>query len=122
MLRVLAHPTRLAILRELAHAPKCVTDIQDLLEVAQANVSQHLGALRRNRIVDYHECGKLRCYYISRPHLVRHLLAFLDGDYPIVWQTPQQVQRGAAQRLAEPSARRSNRSQRLPKSCDPLRR
>ncbi len=102
LLRILAHPTRLAILRELARAPKCVTDIRDLVEVAQANVSQHLGALRRNRIVDYHECGKLRCYYISRPRLVRRLLALLDGDYPVVWQTPKQVQRGAAKRLAKP--------------------
>ena len=34
LLRLLGHPVRLALLEELAKAPKCVTDIQDLLEVS----------------------------------------------------------------------------------------
>jgi ArsR family transcriptional regulator, arsenate/arsenite/antimonite-responsive transcriptional repressor len=84
LLRLLGHPTRLAILQELSDGVKCVTDIQDLLDVPQSNVSQHLTALRREKIVDFHEDGKLRCYFIVRPKLVKSLLRFLDGEYPMV--------------------------------------
>ena len=98
LLRVLAHPTRLAILEELRHGPKCVSDIQDLVDVAQANVSQHLAALRRERIVDYHEDGNLRCYYITRPGLVRALQRLLDGDYPVVVRPRESVRQAGRRR------------------------
>jgi ArsR family transcriptional regulator, arsenate/arsenite/antimonite-responsive transcriptional repressor len=101
LLRTLAHPTRLAIVRELAAGPKCVTDIRELLEVAQPNVSQHLSALRNAGVVDYHEQGKQRCYYLSRAKLVKRLLAVLDGDDLSVFLTPEQVLRAAAKRKSE---------------------
>jgi ArsR family transcriptional regulator, arsenate/arsenite/antimonite-responsive transcriptional repressor len=98
LLRLLGHPTRLAIMRELVGGAKCVTDIRDLLEVPQANVSQHLSGLRREQIIDYHEHGKLRCYYITRPKLVKALLKLLDGDYPVVHRSPQSVRREGGRR------------------------
>jgi DNA-binding transcriptional ArsR family regulator len=58
--------------------PKCVMDIQELLDIKQANVSQHLTALRHARIVDYHEDGKLRCYYVARPGLVKVLRRLVE--------------------------------------------
>jgi len=82
LLRQLGHPVRLAILEELVKGGKCVTDIRDLLEVPQPNVSQHLTVLRRQRIVDFFENGKLRCYYLRRPALVRALFGFISGEYP----------------------------------------
>ena len=93
LLRILGHPTRLAILEELDQGAKCVSDIQDLLDVPQANVSQHLMALRRERIVDYHEDGNLRCYYITRPRLVKTLLRFLRGEYPLMIRSSRSVRR-----------------------------
>lgn len=100
LLRVLGHPVRLAILMELSLGPKCVTDIQELLEVPQANVSQHLAALRHEKIVDYHEDGKVRCYYLARPGLVKSLLRFIEGEYPVVSRSKESVQR-AGRRRAE---------------------
>lgn len=97
-LRLLGHPVRLALLEELSKAPKCVTDIQDLLEVRQANVSQHLAVLRHARIVDYHEDGNIRCYYVLRSRLVRDLLRFLGRDYPVEHKTAAQIRRAAANR------------------------
>ena len=94
-LRLLGHPVRLALLEELSKAPKCVTDIQDLLEVRQANISQHLAVLRQAKLVDYHEDGNLRCYYILRPGLVRDLMRFLRNDYPSKPKTAAQVRRAA---------------------------
>ena len=94
-LRLLGHPARLALLDELAKAPKCVTDIQDLLEVRQANVSQHLAMLRQAKIVDFHEDGNVRCYYILRPGLVRDLMRFLGREYPNKPKTAAQIRRAA---------------------------
>lgn len=97
-LRLLGHPVRLALLEELSKAPKCVTDIQDLLEVRQANVSQHLTVLRQAKIVDYHEEGNLRCYYILRPGLVRNLMRFLGREYPAQPKSAAQVHRAGLAR------------------------
>ncbi|MCG3181831.1 MAG: hypothetical protein BIFFINMI_04266 [Phycisphaerae bacterium] len=98
LLRLLGHPTRLALLAELAKGPKCVSDMQGMLDVRQANVSQHLAILRRERIVDYHEAGKLRCYYLVRPGLVDALDKFLNGRYPAVRPTAEEVRRAARSR------------------------
>jgi ArsR family transcriptional regulator len=91
LLRQLAHPVRLQIMEELADGVKCVTDIQDLLEIPQPNISQHLLVLRRNRIVDFFEDGQLRCYYLLRPALVKELFALLDGEYPLVERDRDEV-------------------------------
>lgn len=98
LLRLLGHPVRLAIVMELSAGPKCVTDIQELLDVQQANVSQHLAALRHERIVDYHEEGKLRCYYLARPGLAKSLLRFVSGDYPVVPKSKKAVRRAGRTR------------------------
>ncbi|MCC7147438.1 MAG: winged helix-turn-helix transcriptional regulator [Phycisphaeraceae bacterium] len=104
-LRLLGHPVRLALLAELSKAPKCVTDMQDLLEVRQANVSQHLAMLRQARIVDYHEDGNVRCYYILRPRLVGDLLRFLGREYPSEPKTAVQIRRAAGARRNQRAAR-----------------
>lgn len=104
LLRVLGHPVRLAIVSELAAGPKCVTDIQDLLAVQQASVSQHLTALRHERIVDYHEDGKMRCYYIARPSLAAVILRLIRGEFPVVSQSKQVVQRASKRRRAVEAA------------------
>ncbi len=95
---MLGHPVRLALLEELVKAPKCVTDIQNLLEVRQANVSQHLAVLREVEIVACHEDGNVRCYYLLRPELVRDVLRLAERDYPIIRQTPKQVRSTATER------------------------
>jgi ArsR family transcriptional regulator, arsenate/arsenite/antimonite-responsive transcriptional repressor len=104
LLRMLGHPVRLSILLELAAGPKCVTDIQELVRVQQANVSQHLSALRHEGLVDFHEEGKLRCYYIARPSLARAILRLVQGDFPAVSQSKQSVQRAAKRRRAREAA------------------
>jgi len=97
-LKLLGHPVRLALLAELARHPKCVSDIRDLLDIAQANVSQHLAALRAAGIVACHEQGNVRCYYLLRPELVHDVLRLAHEQYPIVRQTPDQVQTAADKR------------------------
>jgi ArsR family transcriptional regulator len=98
LLKVLGHPVRLALLGELAKGPKCVSDIQDLVDVRQANVSQHLATLRQAKLVTCHEHGNVRCYYLLRPGLVRDLLCLVGRDYPAIERTPEAVRRAALRR------------------------
>jgi ArsR family transcriptional regulator, arsenate/arsenite/antimonite-responsive transcriptional repressor len=90
-LRAFARPTRLMILRELLAGVKCVTDIEDLVPAAQANISQHLAVLRHARLVDFAQDGALRCYYLSRPKTVRAVLRLLESDEPTVTKTKEQI-------------------------------
>ncbi len=100
LLKAAAHPTRLMIMDELARGVKCVTDIRDLLDVRQANVSQHLAVLRHSGLVAFYQEGGLRCYYLARPALVEALFGFLDGDYPTVRRTKDDVRREGMRRTA----------------------
>lgn len=73
-LKMLAHPTRLMILQELIKGVKCVNDIEELFEVRQPNVSQHLAMLRQGRLVDFYQKGKKRCYFLAKPELIKTIL------------------------------------------------
>ena len=59
--------------------------------VQQTNVSQHLTALRHERIVDFHEDGKLRP--IAEAQLVRVILRLIRDDFPVVSRSKNAVRR-----------------------------
>ncbi len=79
-LRVIAHPVRIAILEELTKGIKCVSDLEEFLEISQPNISQHLSALRHAGIIDFFVDGRLRCYFLRSP-LIVDLLKILKKDY-----------------------------------------
>jgi ArsR family transcriptional regulator len=81
LLKVMAHPVRLMLLEELAQGVKCVSDLEDLLEISQPNVSQHLALLRRHGVIDYYMDGRLRCYYLVEP-MVPDVIELIKKDYP----------------------------------------
>jgi len=81
LLRIVAHPTRLMILDELSRGMKCVNDIQELLDVPQPNVSQHLAVLKRSGLVLCRKDGVARCYHLAKPGLVKDLFAVLGRRY-----------------------------------------
>ncbi|QYU69613.1 metalloregulator ArsR/SmtB family transcription factor [Leptolyngbya sp. 15MV] len=91
LLRAVAHPTRLAILRELRGGVKCVADILELLPLPQPNVSQHLQVLRREQIVDSYEDGNLRCYYLTQPRFVELVLKTVEQESEIITRSAQSV-------------------------------
>ncbi len=103
LLKALGHPTRLMILGELLAGPKCVTDIEDLLAVRQANISQHLSVLRHAKLVDFAQSGALRCYYLARPKLVRDLLALTERGDPVIRRTAQEIQAEKARKASRRS-------------------
>ena len=91
LLRAFAHPTRLAILQELAKGPKCVTDLEDLLPARQANLSQHLALLRHTQLVDFAQDAQTRCYYLAKPKLTRILLETLARNETPVSKSTKQI-------------------------------
>jgi DNA-binding transcriptional ArsR family regulator len=70
----LSHPVRVEIVSELLKGTKCVGDIRELLEVNQPNVSQHLSVLKTIGIVDWHQEGKRKCYYLINPQMLKNIL------------------------------------------------
>jgi ArsR family transcriptional regulator len=99
-LKALAHPTRLEILRELSLGARCVSEIENFLEISQSNVSQHLALLRRLDLIDFYEEGTSRCYYLTRPQLVVDLIAFLENEYPVIERAKEDIkQEGMMRKL-----------------------
>lgn len=81
LLRIVAHPVRLAILETLCEGPRCVADINTLIAIAQPHLSQHIAALREARLIACHVNGSLRCYYVLKPTLVKQLVRLMSDGH-----------------------------------------
>ncbi|WP_155339696.1 ArsR/SmtB family transcription factor [Acrocarpospora corrugata] len=76
VLRALAHPVRLGIVRKLAVVPDiCACDFTDEFEVSQPTISAHLKVLREAGLVTTKRRGTTICY-----SLVREPLGALAAD------------------------------------------
>ncbi len=70
LLKALAHPRRLEIINLLRHQELPVTDIHTMLDLPQANISQHLMVLREAQIVSTRRNGKQIYYSVTDPRIV----------------------------------------------------
>jgi len=70
-LRMLAEPTRLHLLWQLAQGPKTVTELVDCAAVPRTVVSQHLAKLRFSGLVDTRKDGRHVIYSLHDGHLAR---------------------------------------------------
>lgn len=68
IMKALAHPTRLFIVNELAHAAKCVCELTDKIGADVSTVSKHLSIMKNAGIVGFEKRGtniyyslKMRC-------------------------------------------------------------
>lgn len=57
MLKAIAHPVRLCIVRGLMEKECNVTRMQECLGLPQSTISQHLGKLKAARIIEGERCG-----------------------------------------------------------------
>lgn len=78
MLRVMAHPARLAIMYAVREKQQSVTEICDMLATTQPSISQHLSALRREGLVSYTEEGAKRYYFLVASETLSPLLDALE--------------------------------------------
>lgn len=70
VLHSLSHPTRLRVVLALSRREMCVRELEDLLHVAQATLSQHLALLRRAGIVSGVREGQRVRYRLERPEVL----------------------------------------------------
>ena len=70
-LRMLAEPTRLHLLWQLAQGPKTVTELTAAAQAPRTVVSQHLAKLRLSGIVDTRKDGRHVIYSLHDGHLIR---------------------------------------------------
>lgn len=67
-LKGLASPHRLMILCQMADgSEKSVSELMELVELPQTSVSQHLGRLKKEGIVDYRRDHRTLYYSIKHP-------------------------------------------------------
>jgi ArsR family transcriptional regulator, virulence genes transcriptional regulator len=79
-LKALAHESRLLILCLLCEGEKTVTDLEELLSLRQASVSQHLARLRLDGLVQAKRNGKAIHYSLANVG-VRMILGTLHGIF-----------------------------------------
>jgi len=78
-LKVLADPTRLRLLCELADGEICVGDLAGQVGGSQANVSKHLAVLRKAGLVTCRRNGMNVCYSIIDPSVFTVCRTVLDA-------------------------------------------
>lgn len=70
LLKALAHPRRLEIVQLLRDQKLSVTDIYEMLDLPQANISQHLMILRDAGVVSTKRDGKQIIYSLAHPKII----------------------------------------------------
>ncbi len=71
VLRAMSHPKRLEIIHLLRNQKLCVSDIQEMLGLPQANLSQHLQILKEANILKTKKQGKNVYYRLSHINFVK---------------------------------------------------
>ena len=80
ILRVLANPDRLLLLCQLTHGEHSVSELEESLGIQQPTLSQQLGVLRSEGLVDTRRDGK-RIYYEVSDLRVSRLLDLLYQEF-----------------------------------------
>jgi ArsR family transcriptional regulator, virulence genes transcriptional regulator len=71
LLKALAHPRRLEIVNLLKGQELSVSDLQEMLGLPQANLSQHLMLLRKHGVVEHRKEGKQVFYKVAHKNFVK---------------------------------------------------
>lgn len=72
LLRAAAHPQRLAILDLLGHHTRlCNREIQEMLGMEQAILSQHLTLMRDKGLLEFEKEGKFTYWQLRRPEFLK---------------------------------------------------
>ena len=85
ILKVLAHPARIAILEILRNGEQCVCHFEAALGLRQAYISQQLMVLRRAGIVTSRREGWNHYYRVTKPEIY----AVLDALYQVTGTSPE---------------------------------
>lgn len=87
ILKTLADPTRLRLLRLLREESLSVAELQDILEMGQSRISTHLSVLRQDGLVQDRKEGKRTFYSLAMPPPQR-FRKFLEAAFESMGETP----------------------------------
>lgn len=73
--KTLAHPVRLSILRALKDGERCVCELIEELDIEQSNLSQHLGLMKKQGLLDSRKDGQKMIYRILYPSVLQVVAA-----------------------------------------------
>ena len=73
VLRSLSHPDRLMLLCQLSQGERSVGELEELLGIGQPNLSQQLGVLRAEGLVETRREGKRIFYSVKDPKALQLL-------------------------------------------------
>ena len=68
--KTLSHPVRIKILHSLEQGERCVCEIIEELDIEQSNLSQHLGLMKKQGIIDSRKDGQKVIYRIVYPSVL----------------------------------------------------
>jgi DNA-binding transcriptional ArsR family regulator len=79
-LKAVSHPARLVLLCRLAEGPATVSEMEEMLGLAQAEVSKQLARLRADNLVTYRRDGRNVTYSIAEAR-TRRLVQVLHAEF-----------------------------------------
>jgi DNA-binding transcriptional ArsR family regulator len=100
--QALAHPTRIAILDLVSEGELSAGDLNRLLGMEQANVSQHLGILRSKHLVTTRKAGN-QVFYSVRDPIITSVLELMRSYFHAHLSESMDML-DALQRVPEPAA------------------
>jgi len=75
LLKTLGHPVRIKILHMLSQGELCVCNMIEEIDIEQSNLSQHLGILKKQGMIDSRKDGQRVIYWIAYPSIINLLKA-----------------------------------------------
>jgi len=78
LLKALSHETRLLILCILSEGEKSVSEIEEIVQLPQANVSQQLARLRQDKLVTARRDGRVIHYQIANDDVEKVIGSLYD--------------------------------------------
>ncbi len=82
LLKSLSHPDRLMLLCQLTQGEYCVSELEQMTGIQQPSLSQQLGILRKDDLVDTRRDGKQIYYRIISDHAMAVLLVLYERFCP----------------------------------------
>ncbi len=71
ILKALAHPVRWYFAEVLAHGPRCVCELQQLVNLDMSTVSKHLAVMRQAGLVEDEKRGTQVLYHLATPCVLK---------------------------------------------------
>jgi ArsR family transcriptional regulator len=87
ILKAIAHPVRLKIVKILQKGALCAGRTNNILSISQPNFSQHLKVLREAGLIERVCKGTRHCYYLAMPELISTILTTLERPETIIRTT-----------------------------------